>query len=113
LQVIDWQIAVRAVGTFDVGYFLTQSVEVPLRRAHELELLGLYYRTLLDGGVRGYSFGDLITDYRWTALFCLAYPVMGGGLADLGNERGVALARAMLQRSAAAIFDWQAGELLA
>ncbi len=112
LRVIDWQIAVRAVGTYDVGYFLTQSVEVPLRRAHELELLGLYYRTLREGGVQGYSFGDLITDYRWTALFCFAYPVMGGGLADLANERGVALARAMLQRSAAAILDWQAGELI-
>jgi len=113
LRVIDWQIAVRAVGTYDVGYFMTQSIDVPLRRAHELELLGLYHRTLREAGVQGYSFGDLITDYRWTALFCFAYPVMGGGLADLANERGVALARAMLQRSAAAILDWQAGELLA
>ncbi|HLZ69277.1 MAG TPA: phosphotransferase [Dehalococcoidia bacterium] len=112
LRVIDWQIAVRAVGTYDVGYFLTQSLDVPLRRAHELELLGLYHRTLREGGVQDYSFGDLISDYRWTALFCFAYPVMGGGLADLSNARGVALARAMMQRSAAAILDWQAGELL-
>ncbi len=112
LRVIDWQIGLRAVGAFDVGYFLTQSMDVPLRRAHELELLGLYYRTLREGGVQDYRFGDLITDYRWTALFCFAYPVMGGGLADLTNDRGVALARAMMQRSAAAILDWQAGELL-
>jgi hypothetical protein len=113
LRVIDWQIAIRGVGTYDVGYFITQSLTVEDRRAHEMELLRRYHAALVAGGVGDYSFDDLLEHYRWTALFCFAYPVMGGGLGDLSNERGAALATAMTERSAAAIEDWKADELLA
>ncbi len=112
LAVIDWQIAVRSVGTYDVGYFMSQSVDPAVRRAHELDVLRMYHQLLLEGGVRDYSFDDCLTDYRWTLLFCFCYPVMGGGLGDLSNERGYALATTMMERSAAAILDWDAGKLL-
>jgi hypothetical protein len=112
LTVIDWQIAVRGVGTYDIGYFLTQSLEPQVRATHEMDILKRYHQALMDGGVQGYSWDQLLSDYRWTALFCFAYPVMGGGLGDLSNDRGRALAEAMMHRSAAAILDWKAGELL-
>ena len=112
LRVIDWQIGVRATGTYDVGYFMSQSMNVETRRAHEEELLRLYYGLLTSGGVSGYSYDDMLHHYRWTLLFCMAYPVMGGGLGDLGNERGYQLIRTMRDRSAAAIMDWKAGDLL-
>ena len=35
-----------------------------------------------------------------------------GGLGDLSNERGLALAQAMTDRSVAAIQDWKADEFL-
>jgi hypothetical protein len=75
-------------------------------------LLKLYHDLLVDGGVTGYSYDDMLEHYRWTVLFCFAYPVMGGGLGDLSNERGYQLATTMMNRSAAAIIDWQAGSLL-
>ena len=53
-----------------------------------------------------------IDDYQWTLMFCLCYPVMGGGLGDVANERGMALARAMTDRCVAAIRDWKAFEFL-
>ncbi len=112
LRVIDWQIAMRGIGTYDVGYFLSQSVDVEIRRAVEMDLLRQYHTTLVENGVRDYSFDDCLLHYRWTVLGCFVYPVMGGGLGDLANERGVALARAMTERSAAAILDWKAGELI-
>ena len=112
LRVIDWQISIRGTGTYDIGYFMTQSLDTELRRAHEEQLLKEYHRMLTDAGAEGYSFDELLEHYRWTALFCFAYPVIGGGMGDLSNERGYALARAMMQRSAAAITDWKAGELL-
>jgi hypothetical protein len=62
--------------------------------------------------VQGYSFDQCLEDYRWTLLFCFAYPVIGGTMGDLSNERGVALATAMMERSATAIMDWDAGKLL-
>jgi len=112
LHVIDWQIAMRGIGTYDVGYFLSQSLDVDVRRAHEREILELYHTTLCENGVSDYSFEECLHHYRWTILGCFVYPVMGGGLGDLSNARGLALATAMTERSAAAIMDWNAGELL-
>lgn len=112
LTLIDWQISLRGVGTYDLGYFMSQSLDTEVRRAHEQELLKLYHERLVEGGVTGYSFDDMMEHYRWTVLFCFAYPVMGGGLGDLSNERGYQLATTMMNRSAAAIMDWQAGALL-
>ena len=45
-------------------------------------------------------------------MFCLCYPVIGGGLGDVANERGVALAKAMTKRCVSAIRDWKAFEFL-
>jgi hypothetical protein len=112
LTVIDWQISVQGAGTYDVGYFMSQSLDTALRRAHEEELLKLYHGLLVEGGVRDYSYEQMLEHYRWTLLFCFAYPVMGGGLGDLSNERGYQLAETMMHRSAAAIVDWNAGALI-
>lgn len=112
LRVIDWQIAMRGIGTYDVGYLMSQSLDVEVRRAHEMEILRLYHTTLSENGVGDYSFDDCLHHYRWTVLGCFVYPVMGGGLADLANARGLALVTAMMERSASAIMDWKAGELL-
>jgi len=112
LTFIDWQIAGRAVGTYDVAYFLSQSLGADVRRACERELLARYHRALVAGGVRGYDFAQCEHDYRRAVTFCFVYPVMAGGLGDLSNERGRALATAMAERSAAALADWNADELL-
>lgn len=112
LTVIDWQIAMRGVGTYDLGYFMSQSLDVEMRRAIEMDMLRLYHNMLIANGVTDYSFDDCLHHYRWTLLGCFAYPVMGGGLADLVNDRAVALATTMMTRSATAILDWKAGELV-
>jgi len=112
LTVVDWQIVIRSIGTYDIGYFLSQSASPSLRREIELDLLRAYHDRLVELGCRNYSFADCIDDYRWTLLFCFCYPVMAGGLGDVSNERGVALTRAMTERSVSAIRDWKAFELL-
>ncbi len=112
VALVDWQIAIRGVGTYDIGYFLSQSMDPAMRATHERDLLRRYHEQLRAGGVTDYSMEQLMEDYRWTLLFCFAYPVMGGGLGDLANERGHALARAMMERSATAISDWDCVRLL-
>ena len=112
LTFIDWQIAGRAVGTYDVAYFLSQSLAPDVRRGCERDLLARYHAALVAGGVRGYDFAQCEADSRRAVVFCFVYPVMAGGLGDLGNARGRALATAMAERSAAALSDWNAGELL-
>lgn len=112
LRVIDWQIAHRGVGAYDMAYFISQSLTVENRRASEMELLRMYHEVMTERGAANYSFDQLLADYRWATLFCFAYPVMGGGLGDLANARGMALGHAMMERSSAAILDWKAGDLL-
>lgn len=112
IRVVDWQIVSQCVGTYDVGMFLGQSVAPSIRREIELDLLRSYHDRLLELGVRNYTFADCIDDYRWTLMFCFCYPVIGGGLGDVANERGVALAQAMTDRCVLAIRDWKAFEFL-
>jgi Phosphotransferase enzyme family len=112
ITLVDWQIAIRTTGTYDVAYFVSQSLPPAVRQEIELALLRAYHDRLVELGVANYSFGDCIDDYRFTLMFCLSYPVIGGGLGDSSNERGVALIRAMTERCVSAIRDWKAFEFL-
>ena len=105
LGVVDWQIANRAVGTFDVAYFVTGNIPVEDRRAHEQAWLHDYHDILVEGGVTGYDFEQCTLDYRLSALFCLVYNVVGIGTLDFGNERGLRLFDEWTARTAAAIAD--------
>ena len=109
---IDWQIAIKARGPYDIGYFMTQSVEPEVRAANEETLVREYARQLADRGVKDYSFDNAWDDYRVTSMFCLAYPVTAGGSVDLANERGLQLANKMLDRSLSAIMDLKAYEVM-
>lgn len=112
LTLVDWQIAVRARGPYDIGYFMSQSVDPEVRRAHERDIVRAYHETLLEHGVQGYAWEQCWEDYRMTVMWCLTYPVVAAGSIDLANERGVELAKAMLHRSLSAIRDLRAYEVL-
>jgi hypothetical protein len=111
LTLIDWQIAVKARGAYDIAYFLSQSIDPVERRANEKDWLRYYYDTVMDGR-DGYSWEQCWEDYRAATLYCVAYPLVGGGSIDLGNERGVELVGQMAVRSLAAVVDLDADELL-
>jgi thiamine kinase-like enzyme len=112
LAVIDWQISFRGRAAYDIGYFMSQSVETSARRATEKHILRMYHDILLENGIRGYDFDQLFHDYRVSVLFCFVYPVNVLGSMDQHNERGVALWTAVVDRSAAAIVDLDAGGVL-
>jgi hypothetical protein len=112
MAVADWQIIVRARGPYDVGYFMSQSVNPADRKACEMNVLRAYHDTLLERGVKDYTFDDCFNDYRTAAMFCLVYPVIAGGTLDLANERGVELLCAMLDRSVATILDLDCDEMI-
>lgn len=112
LAVIDWQIVFRGRGLSDVGYFMSQSLSPNERNASEMDILRIYHQTLMENGVDGYDFDRCLHDYRLGTLFWLFTPVVVGGTLDLSNERGLALATALIERSVAAIGDLNAGDLL-
>jgi len=112
LAVIDWQISFRGRGLADVAYFMSQSLSPNERRACEMDILRNYHRVLTENGVDGYDFDRCLHDYRLGTLFWLLTPVIVGGTYDLSNERALALATTMIERSVAAVVDLNAGELL-
>jgi hypothetical protein len=108
---IDWQIAFRGSGVFDVAYFLGGCLAPPVRRAEEMRLLRLWWE-LASGGRPGYSFDDALLAYRRAVLYCHVYTVIATGSLNPANERGMAVFRAWLARRGAAIEDLDAGELM-
>ena len=112
MTVIDWQFIGRGRGTADVGFFLSQSMNTADRRACEMEILHRYHEKLLEHDVKDYSFDQCFDDYRESAMFLLAYPVIAGGNVDLGNERGVTMFTANLDRSIATILDLDCDEMI-
>ncbi|HZZ89726.1 MAG TPA: phosphotransferase, partial [Caulobacteraceae bacterium] len=63
VTVLDWQSFAFGVGATDVAYFLAGALPAEVRRREEPALLGLYHRTLVAQGVRGYEPDDLLRDY--------------------------------------------------
>ena len=82
------------------------------RRAQEQSLLRRWHRRLLDAGVKDYGFDQARLDYRRSVMHGLAVPVEMGGVLDLGNERGAALVREIVERSFRAALDWEVLEVL-
>jgi hypothetical protein len=108
--VIDWQIACRGRGVFDVAYLLCGGLDAPERRAHEQRLVKLYHDVLVQNGVTRYSFEQCWREYRRMALYVFVYVVISLGTLDFANERGLALFDAWLRRSSAAIEELDAAE---
>ena len=108
---IDWQICVRTVGAYDLGYFLSQSLTIEDRRTHEERLLDVYRSTLAEADIDSPA-DELLEDYRRTVLFCLCYPIQAGGNIELVNDRAVQLVGLMLDRVVAAIRDLDAASLM-
>ena len=110
--IVDWQSITKSSGAQDLAYFLTQSVQLDVRRAHERDLLARYLEGLGAGGVRDYGTDDLLLDYRRAALYLLDYAVVIASTLDLANERGGAIARALSQRACTALDDLDCEALL-
>lgn len=68
---LDWQVIRRGNAALDLSYFLTMSLDIDDRRAHEQELLREYLdrRTSLGGGEQG--FDSLWASYRAQGLYGL------------------------------------------
>lgn len=101
---LDFQIVGTGAGVYDLGYFMSQSVEPEVRRDHADSIVDTYYAALDEAGVK-YDRGAMNDTYRLAMAWCLLYPVsMFAGWENL-PETNQAMARAMLRRSVTAIVD--------
>ena len=110
-KVMDWQISGSGKGIFDVTYFMCQSLQPGDRKSIERDALQMYVAKLAEHGI-DYSIDEAWQDYRRIVLGCLVYPVTVCGTLDLANDRGRALAEAMLTRNLIAIDELDCAELI-
>lgn len=66
---IDWQTLQFGRPGIDTFYLIANTLDLEMRKAHENELLQVYYDTLLANGVEDYSFDDCIEDYEYGSLY--------------------------------------------
>ncbi|WP_028933625.1 phosphotransferase family protein [Pseudonocardia spinosispora] len=105
---IDWQVTGLRNPMYDVGYFLSGSLSVDDRRAHERELLDHYLGEFTARGA-SYTSGEAIDDYRTQVMSGLM--ITTAAIAVLPDVDQVnTLLLALLERNCAAVADWDAVE---
>jgi hypothetical protein len=90
MATLDWQTVTVGPGVGDVAYFLSAGVDPEVRRAHEIELVGLYHNELRRRGVESYDLKACWRDYRRYTLNGILMGVFSA-LAVERTERGDAL----------------------
>jgi hypothetical protein len=106
VTVIDWQLSVRSVGAFDIGYFIVQSLTTEMRREHGESLLRRWYDRLVELGVTDYSWEDAKLDFHESVMLQMSIPVIAAANLDPANERGKQLLDCMGERNCAALADY-------
>lgn len=105
--VIDFQISGLASGTYDLAYFVSQSIERSVRAGREDELVDRYLAALAAHGVQR-DRDEVLRQFKIAVCQCFIYGVSSfPSYADL-PERSQELIRLLLGRAAQAIVDLDA-----
>jgi aminoglycoside/choline kinase family phosphotransferase len=109
---IDFQTSSKGGGAYDVGYFMSQSVPVDVRRRCESDLLRTYHDELTSLGVTNYSFDQFFQDYRVGVLYGWIIPVYAVGTLDSSSERAMKLWTEVIIRAQAAMRDHSVADFM-
>jgi aminoglycoside/choline kinase family phosphotransferase len=96
--IVDWQIAARGLGTFDLARVIGGSSTRPLTLRDQQKLVSIWHQTLRQGGVRGYNLSDAWWDYRIGVALTLSIPITNGSTLVQLSTRGRKIARLMIHR---------------
>jgi len=96
--IVDWQIAARGLGAFDLARVIGGSSARPLAPQAQHKLVGIWHQTLRQGGVRGYNLPDAWHDYRIGVALTLSIPITNGPTLVQLSTRGRRIARLMIRR---------------
>ena len=105
--IVDWSAVAKSKGVQDLALFLTQNLSAECHQQHTADLQTLYYQTLLDEGVSGYTVEEFEEDYRIAVLFNFVYAVVIASALDISNERSTAFVGQLVSRSAGSIVAHQ------
>jgi thiamine kinase-like enzyme len=110
----DWETMGRMKGSRDLAYFLSLSFATESRRKYEKRLLADYHDSIVELGVKNYSFDEFSTDVRVSALWSirqvtLATVTLGGGALE--TEGSKKMFKALWERMQTVI-DWNCDEVI-
>jgi hypothetical protein len=109
--IVDWQLAIRSMGAFDIARLMGGSELPEERRGHHFDVLGAWHDALAAEGVRDYSWEAALRDFRLGVLSALCYPVHFHRMC-LGGGRPRALMEAISRRLFTAAVEIDAGSVL-
>lgn len=109
---LDFQLTGRGSGSYDLAYFVTQSLATDDAATHETELFNRWRDGLIANGVAEAETVDLWDRYREAAYFCLVYPIVASRGMDFGDERQFQLVDNMNSRFARAVDQLNLADLL-
>jgi hypothetical protein len=98
IVVLDWQLAMWALGAYDVARLAGGSISPAERGGHHEEIVECWHRGLMAGGVIDYTQEEAWRDYRLSAVVATLNPVNSHYMFKTGGERGTALGAAMTER---------------
>lgn len=110
--VLDWQVACRTMGAFDVARVVCGSYHDHKTIREHIEMVEIWHKGLVESGVKNYGFEDAWRDYRVGILILAYIPVTAHHLLSHEGSRGPALLQAIIQRVYHAINETDALELL-
>ncbi len=95
--VIDWQLAGRGAGAYDVAYLIGGSLASDADAKAEAALLHSYYESLIGHGVKNYPYERFADDYA-RGLLSVFQTIASSDLMELGETRGVDLIDLWVER---------------
>lgn len=84
---IDWQLAARGCGPYDLAFLLAGSADPDWRAEHEHGLLRRYHAGLIANGVTDYPFERCWDDYRFGHIVNLPNPITAAVAVEATDER--------------------------
>jgi hypothetical protein len=111
--IVDWQLAIRGMGAYDMASLQGGSELAAERRGHPLTVLNTWHQTLVSCGVADYSFDDALRHFRLGCLICLTLPVYFHiKVIDGSIARGKLLCEAQARRHFGAALEIDAASIL-
>ena len=102
IALVDWQSICTSAPEQDLAYFVTQSVPAAVRAQEDL--VAYYHSELTRAGV-DYPLGRCRQRFAVSALYLVCYAVVIAGTLDLGNARGQALGRTIIENTFSALSE--------
>jgi hypothetical protein len=111
--IVDWQLAIRGMGAYDIASLQGGSEVAAERKGHAFVVLDAWHQTLLSSGVSDYSHAEALHHFRLGCLVCLTLPVYFHIAAlEGGIDRAKGLCETQARRHFGTALDVDAAKIL-